>query len=119
MGHDAAGENGGTRSGRGWPLQAYQKTSYIGAMKATIEFDDRLYRRLKIEAARRGRTIRDLVQEGVRAILDEPPQPAPGAENAEPEWFGSLSAYASNAGEAHDMAAIRRSIAEGRQRPGA
>jgi hypothetical protein len=88
-------------------------------MKATIEFDDRLYRRLKIEAARRGRTIRDLVQEGVRAILDEPPQPAPGAENAEPAWFGSLSAYASNAGEAHDMAAIRRSIAEGRQRPGA
>lgn len=39
-------------------------------MKATIDFDDQLYRRLKIEVARRGRTVRELVAEGVRYVLD-------------------------------------------------
>ena len=39
-------------------------------MKATIDFDDALYRRLKIEAARCGRTVRELVAEGVRQVLD-------------------------------------------------
>ena len=39
-------------------------------MKATIDFDDALYRRLKVEAARRGRTVRELVAEGVRYVLD-------------------------------------------------
>lgn len=37
-------------------------------MKATIDFDDARYRRLKIEAARRGRTVRELVAEGVRVV---------------------------------------------------
>jgi plasmid stability protein len=89
----------------------------FSCMKATIEFDDRLYRRLKIEAARRGRTIRDLVQEGVRAILDQPPAPAPDGDAGagEPEWFGSLRAFARHAEGAHDLEAIRRSIAEGRE----
>lgn len=39
-------------------------------MKATIEFDDRLYRRLKIEAASRNKKIREMVEEGVRMVLD-------------------------------------------------
>jgi plasmid stability protein len=30
-------------------------------MNVTIDVDDNLYRRLKIEAARRGRTVRELV----------------------------------------------------------
>lgn len=41
-------------------------------MKATIEFDDELYRRLKIEAAVRNTRIRELVEAGVRLILDGP-----------------------------------------------
>ncbi|MFY9988351.1 MAG: hypothetical protein WAM44_01530 [Chthoniobacterales bacterium] len=38
-------------------------------MKATIEFDDELYRRLKAAAALRGAKIKDLVAEGVRLVL--------------------------------------------------
>ncbi len=84
-------------------------------MKATIDFDDALYRRLKVEAARRGRSIRDLVADGVRHVLsnpgtsdDTPPPPITASA------FGSLRAYAKNAGGDHDMASIRRSIAKGR-----
>ena len=89
------------------------------SMKATIEFDDALYRRLKVEAARRGRTIRDLVADGVRRVLG---LPQPNDARPEPaEWFGSLRDYAANAGGlgVHDLAAIRESIARGRGlRPG-
>ena len=38
-------------------------------MKATIEFDDELYRQLKATAALRGSKIKDLVSEGVRMVL--------------------------------------------------
>ena len=83
-------------------------------MKATIDFDERLYRRLKVEAARRGRTIRDLVDEGVRRVLDLPVEEDSGSEGGDVDWFGSLSRYAANAGGEHDLPAIRRSIARGR-----
>jgi hypothetical protein len=39
------------------------------AVKATIEFDDDLYRQLKAAAALRGAKIKDLVAEGVRLVL--------------------------------------------------
>jgi hypothetical protein len=83
-------------------------------MKATIDFDERLYRRLKVEAARQGRTIRDLVDEGVRRVLGLPVDPEAEPQAAADDWFGSLSKYAANAGGEHDLAAIRRSIARGR-----
>jgi hypothetical protein len=38
-------------------------------MKATIEFEDELYRRLKATAALRGKKVRELVNEGVRLVL--------------------------------------------------
>jgi hypothetical protein len=38
-------------------------------MKATIEFDDELYRQLKAVAALRGAKIKELVAEGVRLVL--------------------------------------------------
>ena len=85
-------------------------------MKATIDFDDALYRRLKMEAARRGRTVRDLVAEGVRRVLDSPaeaPPPALGTER--PSWVGSLRRYAPNAGGVHDMDAVRENIARARE----
>jgi hypothetical protein len=43
-------------------------------MKATIEFDDELYRKLKVAAALRGRKVRELVEEGVRMVLHSPPK---------------------------------------------
>jgi len=88
-------------------------------MKATIDFDDALYRRLKIEAARRGRTVRDLVAEGVRHMLDAPATPSGRSVAGEtaadwrPAWFGSLGRYV-RAGDDHSMTSVRNSIARGR-----
>ncbi len=84
-------------------------------MKATIEFDDALYRRLKVEAARRGRTVRELVAEGVRHVLDSPPPAADASDTAawQPAWFGSLGTYAA-AVDDHSMSAVQRSIARAR-----
>ncbi|MBV8536810.1 MAG: hypothetical protein JO128_14520 [Alphaproteobacteria bacterium] len=41
-------------------------------MKTTIEVPDDLYRRAKAEAALRGRKVRDLIEEGLRLVLDSP-----------------------------------------------
>jgi plasmid stability protein len=89
-------------------------------MKATIDLDDALYRRLKVEAARRGRTIRELVADGVERVLETPVDtindgPVPEASPA--PWFGALHDYAENAaGGDHGLAAMRRSIAAGRRK---
>lgn len=85
-------------------------------MKATIDFEETLYRRLKIEAARRGETVRELVQEGVRYILDVPATSAQDRPKPDRAWFASLREYAANADGAHDLPAIRRTIARGRPR---
>lgn len=85
-------------------------------MKATIEFDDHLYRRLKATAALRGNTVKELVTEGVRRILDESPQnEAQSEDSGVPDaWFGALRAYAGNARGPHSLQAMRRSVARGR-----
>ncbi len=44
-------------------------------MKTTVEVSDDLYRRAKSEAALRGRRLRDLVEEGLRLVLEAPPEP--------------------------------------------
>ena len=82
-------------------------------MKATIDFDENMYRRLKMEAARRGTTIKELVAEGVRRVLDGPA--VVREEAGVPSWFGSLRGYAKNAKGAHDMASVRESIVRGRR----
>jgi hypothetical protein len=43
-------------------------------MKTTVEVSDDLYRRAKSEAALRGRKLKDLVEEGLRLVLDTPRQ---------------------------------------------
>ena len=88
-------------------------------MKATIDFDDQLYRRLKVEAARRGRTVRELVADGVRRVLESPESPTTRAASAadatawRPAWFGALERQA-RAVDDHSMTAVRASIAHGR-----
>ncbi len=42
-------------------------------MKTTVEISDELFRRVKVEAALRGRKLKDLVEEGLRLVLDSPP----------------------------------------------
>ena len=47
------------------------------AVKTTVEVSDDLYRRAKSEAALRGRKLKDLVEEGLRLVLEtlsEPPR---------------------------------------------
>jgi predicted component of type VI protein secretion system len=41
-------------------------------MKTTVEMPDELYRRAKAEAALRGRKFRELVEEGLRLVLENP-----------------------------------------------
>jgi hypothetical protein len=41
-------------------------------VKITIEVSDDLYRRAKAEAALRGRKFRELVEEGLRLVLEAP-----------------------------------------------
>jgi hypothetical protein len=39
-------------------------------MKTTVEVPDELYRRAKAEAALRGRKLRDMIEEGLRLVLE-------------------------------------------------
>jgi hypothetical protein len=82
-------------------------------MKATIDFDEGLYRRLKVEAARQGRTVRELVAEGVRHVLGIAPPTASAVK--EEAWFGVLGQYGRKQ-PSHDLESMRRSIARGRTR---
>jgi hypothetical protein len=41
-------------------------------MKIKVELADDLYRRAKSEAARRGRRLKDLIEEGLRLVLETP-----------------------------------------------
>jgi hypothetical protein len=43
-------------------------------MKTTVEVPDDLYRQAKAEAALRGRKLKDLVEEGLRLVLEAPPK---------------------------------------------
>ena len=45
-------------------------------MKTTVELPDTLYRQAKAEAALRGRKLKDLVEEGLRLVLEAPPDAA-------------------------------------------
>ena len=50
-------------------------------MKTTVELSDELFRKVKAEAALRGRKLKDLVEEGLRLVLKTPPG---AAEEARP-----------------------------------
>ena len=41
-------------------------------MRTTVDLPDELYRRAKAEAALRGRKLKDLVEEGLRRVLEAP-----------------------------------------------
>jgi len=45
-------------------------------MRTTVDIPDELFRRAKSEAALRGRKLKDLVEEGLRLVL-EPQNPGP------------------------------------------
>jgi hypothetical protein len=49
-------------------------------MRTTVDLPDELFRRAKAEAAMRGKKFKDLVEEGLRAVVDKPPSEATAAE---------------------------------------
>jgi predicted transcriptional regulator len=55
-------------------------------MKMTIDIDDSVMHRVREEAARRGRTVSELVEEGLRRVLDEPELDADGVRELLPQW---------------------------------
>ena len=56
-------------------------------MKTTLVIDDTVIRRLREVAAKRGVTMSELVEAGLRRVLDEP-GPQPGAPPPLPRWDG-------------------------------
>jgi len=61
----------------------------MGVVKTTLEIPDLLYRKLKISAAHRGTTVRQLVNEA----LTEKLRASPGNASSQPAWsraFGRL-----------------------------
>ena len=52
-------------------------------MKTTVELSDDLYRRAKSEAALRGRKLKDLIEEGLRLVLNATPPMASRSTLAE------------------------------------
>ncbi|HLY45142.1 MAG TPA: hypothetical protein VKQ73_06155 [Stellaceae bacterium] len=42
-------------------------------MRTTVDIPDELLRRAKSEAALRGRKLKDLIEEGLRLMVDQPP----------------------------------------------
>jgi hypothetical protein len=52
-------------------------------MKTTVEVPDELYRRAKAEAGLSGRKLKDLVEEGLRRVLDASGGPKPKPTLAE------------------------------------
>ena len=52
-------------------------------MKTTVELPDELYRQAKAEAALRGCKLKDLVEEGLRLVLEAPRKTHPNCSLAE------------------------------------
>jgi hypothetical protein len=50
-------------------------TRRVRRMKTTVEVPDDLYRRAKAEAALRGRKLKDLIEEGLRLVLEASRKP--------------------------------------------
>ncbi len=57
-------------------------------MKTTVELPDTLYRQAKAEAAPRGRKLKDLIEEGLRRVLEAPP------ETTRPRELAALTKHA-------------------------
>ena len=100
-------------------LDATRKTSKLYNMKATIDFPDELYRRVKARSAMEGRPVRAVAVQLFQSWLEAPEAPAgQGApELSESElrahpWLAIVKPYL-KPGMSHDLAAIRMASARG------
>ncbi len=58
----------------------------VSHMKTTLNIDDTVMRRLRVEVARRDTTMSALVEAGLRRILDESPESAADDPSSLPSW---------------------------------
>ena len=56
----------------------------VSLMKTTLNIDETVMQRLKVEAARRGTTMSALVEAGLRRVLSEPSASSGSAEDLPP-----------------------------------
>jgi len=61
-------------------------TDMVFHMKTTLNIDDSVMQRLREEAARRGQTMSELVEAGLRRVLDEPEQETGQVREPLPQW---------------------------------
>ena len=59
-------------------------------MRTTIDLPDELFRRAKAQAALRGRRLKDLIEEGLRAVVDNIPA---GGEAEKPPRPKKITAH--------------------------
>ena len=78
-------------------MTAIQLYSYHGAVKATIDIPDDLYRRVKARSALLGRTVREVSIELYQRWLGE--TPGPGAGRSAAEWLDEWVALGQSVGE--------------------
>lgn len=55
-------------------------------MKTTLNIDDSVMQRLREEAARQGRTMSELVEAGLRRVLEETATEPPAVDKPLPSW---------------------------------
>lgn len=55
-------------------------------MKTTLNIDDSVMQRLREEAARQGKTMSELVEAGLRRVLEEPGQETNQIREPLPQW---------------------------------
>jgi plasmid stability protein len=75
-------------------------------MKTTLNIDDSVVQRLREEAARRGSTMSELVEAGLRYVLGDEPVPASGrrALLPLPRWrSGGVRVDLADRGALHDL----------------
>ena len=68
------------------PLQYIHINDMVFHMKTTLNIDDSVMQRLREEAARQGRTMSELVEAGLRLLLDHSRQEVNQLAEALPQW---------------------------------
>jgi plasmid stability protein len=68
------------------PLTYVHIVDMVIHMKTTLNIDDSVMQRLREEAARQGKTMSELVEAGLRRILEEPVPETDQVREPLPQW---------------------------------
>ena len=68
------------------PLTYFHTMDMVIHMKTTLNIDDSVMQRLREEAARQGKTMSELVEAGLRRVLEEPALETHQVREPLPEW---------------------------------